>query len=515
MKARTHNGAVYDFPLLREDPGRRGPKTMLFWDFWKLHHADNVELVPGRPQWVPEGTYVDPTTGSGGAGRVYFDRVAGVWRRISAYGDFFIYESDDGIRWRPSRFPRAKPAGRKRGPHHVFTLPHQGKAIGWLYLDPIAADGFPFKIPVILSGASVFARAQADAAHHWHDAAQRVGHARPYHLEHLMLVSRDGLSWETRHDYDWGRGRINPEEPHFMFYNHLTGEHTLTCRPGLGDRRVCVTTTRNFRAWSEPRLVLQPDLLDGGIVEFYAMPVFPYGTQFIGLVWASHFATAHAIDFMVLHKGPQAPHLVVSPDGQHFARPLRTPFIELNEPGAPGCHTICPEGMAVLDDEIRIYSTGSTSAHGTPVPRSLKAPRTALLLHRLRRDGFMYFRSKGYWAEFTTRPFALFDGRFTMNAAAPTGEVRYELRDDRNRPIERYTFDACVPLRFGDALRFPLRWKERRNLSELTGRVIRLSVRFYNARIYSFRGDYHITDATDAWQLQDGLMPADMSRFGA
>ena len=49
---------------------------------------------------------------------------------------------------------------------------------------------------------------------------------------------------------------------------------------------------------------------------------------------------------------------------------------------------------------------------------------------------------------------------------------------------------------------------------ELVGKVIRFSVKFYNAHIYSFYGDYHFTDAHDARLLKDGLPIVDTSRFG-
>jgi hypothetical protein len=503
-----------DFHVHREYPGERGPKTMLFWDYWKVHHLDNVELVPGRPKWVPEGTYYDPHRNSGGTGRVYFDEAVGKWRKLNAYNQFFISESDDGIHWRPASFPDIVPQGGKVAPHHVFTLPGEGPTPGWLYLDPLAADGYPYKIPVIQSGRRVYERALADPNHRWHELARKFQKPKLHFMDHVMHVSKDGLSWETRMDYDWGQGRFSPEEPHFMFFNHLTGKHTLTVRPGLGDRRVAITMTDDFKSWTEPRVVLQPDLLDGKILEFYAMPVFPYGTHFVGFVWASHFATSGGPDFMVLHKGPQNPQLVYSSDGETFVRPTRTDFIEYNEPGEIGCHSIRPEGMVTLDDEIRIYSVGGVSAHGTPVPADLKQKAKGMLLHTLRRDGFMYFRTRGYWGEFTTRPFAVFDGGFTMNAMAKTGEVRVEIRSDKNEPVEGYTLDDCVPLKFGDSLKHPLQWKSRKNLDELIGKVIRLRAKFYNARVYSFCGDYHFTDAHDARLLKDGVPLHDTSRFG-
>lgn len=503
-----------DFHTFREHPGQRGPKTMLFWDYWKLHHMDNVELVPGVPTLVPEATYVDPHTKSPGTGRVFFDRAAGTWKKIWGTADYYVAESEDGILWQPGDYGHIKPSGSKKSRHHVFSLPTDADSSGWLYLDPLAADGFPFKIPVIQKGPIVHRRAQADPRHRWHESSKRSDEPRPYMLDHFLMVSKDGLTWEERLDYDWGQGRIFPEEPHFMFFNHLTQEHSLTCRPGLGDRRVCLTTSRDFRDWSEPRLVQAPDLLDDGIIEFYAMPTFAYGQYFIGFVWGSHFSTSAGPDFTVLHTGPQAPQVALSLDGRYFVRPVRKSFIPFTAPGEFGCHSIRTEGMVVLDDEVRLYSVGGVSAHGTPVPPRSKEAPNACLMHRLRRDGFMAFQSKGYKAEFTTRPFVVYDPAFTMNAQAATGRVEFEIRDTKNRPVTGYTFDDCAALRFDDTLAHPLRWKDRRDLGELVGKCLRLAVRFHNAQIYSFRGDYHFVDAFDERCIRDGL-PVDTTRFGA
>ena len=109
---------------------------------------------------------------------------------------------------------------------------------------------------------------------------------------------------------------------------------------------------------------------------------------------------------------------------------------------------------------------------------------------------------------------AIFDGTVTLNAAAPTGEVRCEVRDFRNRPVESYTFDDCVPMKCDESVRFPLRWKNRKNLYELKGKVIRLSFTFHNAHLYALRGDYHIIDAFDRRRIDDGLA-IDTTRFGS
>ena len=92
-----------------------------------------------------------------------------------------------------------------------------------------------------------------------------------------------------------------------------------------------------------------------------------------------------------------------------------------------------------------------------------------------------------------------------MNVEAPTGLVEYEIRDLKNQPVAGYTFADCVPLKYEDTLGFQLRWKDRQDLSELIGKVIRLSLRFHNARLYSLRADYHFLDAHDYRRLRDDL----------
>lgn len=505
-----------DFHIHREYPGKRMAKTMLFWDYWKIQEMNNVELVQGKPKWNPEGTYVDPYSNRGGGGRVFFHEPSGKWRKIGQYaGHFFVAESEDGIHWKALPFPGIIPEGGKLAPHHVFSLPGEGPSMGWLYLDPVATDGYPYKMPVIEKKQRVYDRAKADKNHRWHELTKQFDGPRLHMDDHIMYVSKDGIKWEIKTEYDWSKGRIYPEEPHFMFYNHLSGKHSLVCRPGLGDRRVVLTTTEDFITWSEPRLILQPELIDGKILEFYAMPTFPYGSNFVGFVWASHFSNSEGPDFQVLHKGPQNPQLVLSSDGEYFVRPVREPFIDYNSPGELGCNSIRPEGMVVLDDEIRIYSNAGISAHGTPLPDNVKAKSRGMILHTLRRDGFMYFQSKGFWGQLLTRPFTIFDGDFTMNAEAITGEVLVELRCDKNKPIEGYSFDEFIPLKFKDSLKHPLHWKNRKNLTELIGKTIRFKLKFYNARIYSFTGDYHFVDAHDTRRLNDGLPIIDTSRFGS
>ena len=92
--------------------------------------------------------------------------------------------------------------GNKLAPHHLFTLP-DGSG-GSVYVDPIAADGFPYKMFVHQRGDEVLKRAQSDAKHRWHEIAQAEG-AKKYIVDDFTLVSRDGLHWEDTLRHASGR----------------------------------------------------------------------------------------------------------------------------------------------------------------------------------------------------------------------------------------------------------------------------------------------------------------------
>lgn len=489
-------------------------KTWLFWDLWHLDRQHNVQLCQGKPKWRPEATYVDDIDGLASWPTVYRDGQTGRWRmlytaRWKPY-TMMVAESDDGITFRPLAKEDLQPEGEKRAPHHIFTLAHG--SCGGVYLDPVASDGYPFKIFGHQQRDPVFQRALADPRHRWHQVAQE-NRVKPYMAEELTVVSRDGLHWEVRLDMNWGLPDWHPEPPVFGFYNHHLGRHMMTVRPGWGDRRVCIQSTADFRTWSGPQLLLQPDANDAELLELYGMPVFPYEGQYVGLLWIFHCETSEPTRGFNRFVGPLDCQLASSYDGVRFTRGLREPFIPAGEPGEHGCGGIEPSCLVVTDDEIRIYSSGSKVHHGKnfPARKAGLEDFEAVLLHTLRKDGFMYLASRGSSAGFITKPMVLFDGRLTMNAEAPFGELRYQLTDIASQPIEGFTFDECQPLVSDDSLDYELTWRGKQ-ADELVGKVLRLEVEFRDARIYALRGKFHFLDAQDRSMLDDG-QPIDPSLF--
>jgi hypothetical protein len=200
----------------------------------------------------------------------------------------------------------------------------------------------------------------------------------------------------------------------------------------------------------------------------------------------------------------------------NFHRGLREPLIPLNELGQPGCGVVYPTTVLEHDGQLRIYSGASRDLHHQYVKsqfvRKGKQPPTAIIMHTLRKDGFMYLASQGNWASLTTKSLALFSPELRLNVLAPYGELVFQVTDLLSKPIAGYTFDDCVPLKEVDALDAPLRFRDKADLSELMNRPIRLQIKFRGARIHAMRGQFHWLDALDVALLKDGK-PIDREFF--
>ena len=482
-------------------------RTWHFFDLWHIDHLDQLALRQGQAEWQPSATFAEPPLGNLAAWpSVYRDQGTGRWRMFYSAGwkpyQLMLAESDDGITWRPLPQSAVQPEGGQIAPHHLFTLP-EGSG-GGVYIDPIAADGFPFKVFVHQQGEPVYKRAIADPKHRWHAVARDVGSKR-YINEEFTLVSRDGIHWEPRFDLAWSLRDWHPEPPIFGFYNRFTGRHAMTVRPGWGDRRQCLQTTADFTRWSGPQLLLQPDFLDAELIELYGMPVFPYGDGYVGLLWVFHCESSEPTRGFNRFTGPLDCQLAFSHDGIRFDRGLREPFISLGSPGDAIGGAIEPSCLIETDKEIRIYSSASKVHHGqSSDARRRGVPEVAsIALHTLRKDGLTFLESTGDRGRLISKPLVLFAPELTINASAPHGEMQFQLTDMESRPIEGFTFEDSLALVAEDSLQFSLRWRGS-DLSAILDKIVRLEIRMRHARLFAVRGRFHFIDAQDRSLIQDG-----------
>jgi hypothetical protein len=500
----------------------QGPRTLLFFDYYPLMRCNNVSIKQSTAQYIPEGDFADPVSGSTGGGSVFFHQPSGMYRKIYGCPETRVYESENAIQWRPSPQPGAHPVGGQNGSNHVHTSPHKAWGGNVLY-HPEAGDGYPYKMIVLELHESTYDYALETPAYWLHEQAKKVaarggitkagGRNVFPGRKHSMLVSRDGIDWEFRRDYDWGYPPAIIEEHYQMHFNHHSGQYVVTSRPSWGDRRIYRVLSADCQHWSRPELLLHPDVHDEGRIELHGSAVCRYDSYYISLLWISNYTSSVPTHYS--GQGMDHIQLAYSYNGTNFIRGLRQPLIPNRQSGQPDFGSIWARGMIVKGDEILIYSDAKDSQvslfrgeekdalkrAGKQKPRRAKKS----VIHKLRKDGFTYLESNGYFGEFQTQMFTLFDGKITINADAKIGAVYYAV--DGNVPVavkEKYSLENCVPLIVDDQIDFQLRWKDAQDLSELVGQQFYLKFKMKGARFYAIRADFNF-DLEDRFRISSGL----------
>lgn len=487
-------------------------KTWLFWNWWHVEQQNNAKICQGQPRWHPEVYYTDPTLDEMGCWpRVWYDEEAKRWQMLYCISGFPLSLmgaiSDDGFLWRPMVRPDIDPGGDKLASNHLLTVNTANG--GPVYHDPVAVDGYPFKLYCIdRSGGKTIAKAKLDSNNYFHEFLNDdSNHRKRFAADPLIYRSHDGVKWELYEDSRWGAAPWYPDPPFNCFYNHLRQEHVMVSRPGWGDRRISMQRSGDALKWSDLKLVLEPDLLDPQGIQFYGMPVIPYYGQFVGLLWIARFNSSSRLNRFNKLSGHMECQLTYSSNGVHFQRGNREPFIGLNDPGQPGSGIIYPTSVVEYQDQIRIYSASMTDLHFQRTTKQFKrkgeGPPSAILLHTLRKDGFAYLTSQGNWATMISKPFSLRGDELLVNIQAPSGEASFQITDLKSNSIPGFAFTDFEVLRDEDVTNKRLRWKNV-DISSLRNRPIRIEANWRNARIYAIRGEFHWLDATRVTMLEDG-----------
>ena len=443
--------------------------TILFFDDWQLHRRENLTRHIGKPTLVPEGTLEDPYANPGwGYPSVTVDPETGRWRchyQAQIEGGRFVAlmaESDDGIQWElPDLTDRVAIPDRLL-PHQVFDMAESHE---WctMYRDPNAAG--------------------TDAAYKGlvADKTDTTGiHAN-------LVASPDGLNWNYVDGVKYHPFGMDPAA--HAFWNSHRQSYVITMRPRYGDRRIAVSETKDWRAFSAPELALWPDALDAPCAQIYGMPVFPYENIYVGLPWIYHTDPSVAEGEKSL-MGKIDCQLSYSPNGWHFQRTLREPLIPNSEAGEHGAGCVYTSSMVIDGDTIRLYSSASKGEH-RQFPPDPAMREGAILLHTMRRDGFVYLEPPGGTGELVTRILKWGSGEPELNVSTPFGEVRAQVFGERGEPLEGYGYEDSAPFQ-GDSISWSPQWREGRQAGALGGQRVRLGVKLVNGRLYAVRGDFEI-----------------------
>ena len=253
----------------------------------------------------------------------------------------------------------------------------------------------------------------------------------------------------------------------------------------------------------------------------YGMPVLPYDDYFVGFLWIFHTdpnpvtesPTGDTSRFSRHvarrdHKGYLGRiecELTYSTNGWHFQRGLRDAFIPNTAPGDDGAGQIYPSSFWRTDDYIRIYSSSARYEHGQ-AEEADGGSQSALLVHELRPDGFVFLESGGGWGRMQTRTLFCSGSELRINVLAPHGEVKLQVTDEFGKPLEGYEFSKSVPFT-GDDLSWQPRWRDGVKFKMLEGRLIRLDIRILNGRLYAIRGRIYPVGPLESRSYSSGDSP--------
>lgn len=306
--------------------------------------------------------------------------------------------------------------------------------------------------------------------------------------------SRDGIVWESLGMVlpGWGdRFNAAPTRINGKFYllGRAPGGISMAGVTGRG-RVVYLTTSEDLRHWSEPQIVLEPDLEDPPLMQFYSATAFPYESLVLGSI-ERMFTVPDKLDI----------EIIWSHDGLTWQRSRTRPrFIEWGVPGSFDTDwlNLSTNAPIVSEHGLWFYYSGRTGAHGVQFPIN----HGAIGLATLRIDGFCSLQALEIPGFLLTRPLTWVDGDLLVNVDprrdvtahpwdASQGWLRVEVRDQDNRTIEGYGLDECIPLTKNtmlmDQASAPVRWQDNRSLRALAGKPIRLLFELKDAHLYAFR----------------------------
>ena len=253
-------------------------------------------------------------------------------------------------------------------------------------------------------------------------------------------------------------------------------------------RTVWRSESDDFLRWTEPRLILRPDLLEDPNTELYGMSGFLYSDMYLGML-ERLYGNPDVIDIQ----------LAWSHDGEAWHRPQkRQSFIGPVYPWNKGWTSCANTAPILVGNQLWFYFGGRSSAHGREHPQSYGA----IGLATITLDRFSAIRADYQEGQLITKPMTWPGGDLLLNCTntrypaghpySGGGEISVEVRDSGNAPLpdfsgeNRARFNFVSPRSRASDLR-AVKWPQDLSLATLAGRSIRLVFRLRDARLYSFQ----------------------------
>jgi hypothetical protein len=381
-------------------------------------------------------------------------------------------ESRDGIRWLKPALALFEFNGSKQN-NIVWSGPRLDNFTPFKDANPTCPPGEKYKA-VVAGPGGLFALQSADGIHWSYFAKQPI-------ITQGNFDTQNNAFWDPMRKQYWCyiRDRKKPRVR----------------------SDILVTTSTDFRLWTEPRRLEYDDAPDHAL---YINVIQPYAR-------APHLFLGFPARYVERKFSPAAFRTL--PDPEH--RQLRMKF--------------SPRYGTVVTDALFMSSRDGSSFHrwneafvrpgpqrrdnwvygdgfvGLGLLESAAEDPTAeselsLYIHEnhwkhpnklrrytLRLDGFVSLHARQKAGEFVSKAIVFSGRNLTLNfATSAVGSIRVELQDVDGRPLSGFTLAECDEL-FGDTVNRTVTWADKDDVSALAGRPVRLRMVLSDADLYSLK----------------------------
>lgn len=301
----------------------------------------------------------------------------------------------------------------------------------------------------------------------------------------------------------WSAG-FDPIRQRYFLIGKLEGPHTWTNAEGrkvtATIRRSLTSFSRDFKTWSEPKLIFSPDEKDSGITQSYGFDGFLLRGDLIiafmrvlrddlspdgvppEAVAANGGGKAERRANVGIEKGSGMGYtaLAWTRDGETWQRDRHTDkFFEPDPRPGTWDHAMSWVGSSVpVGDDVYLYYAGYRWGH-----KHHRSVDRQLGLVKIKQDRFVARQAGDQVGTITTPTITLDAEVLTLNVDAQRGEVRVQITDADGKSIPGFSLADCQPIK-ANSLAAPVIWKE--ELASLHGRPVRLEFSLQNSRLFAF-----------------------------
>ena len=307
----------------------------------------------------------------------------------------------------------------------------------------------------------------------------------------IAYCSADGIHWQRIQDSAvFSDGIFDSQNVSFW----SDSENTYVCyfrtwtEDGYsGFRSVGRTTSKDFIQWSTPQSMIFGDT---PFEHLYTQQTSPYfrAPQIYVAVGARFMPNRQVLtkdQAALINVNPKYyqdcsdAYIMTTRGGAHYDRTFMESFIR---PGIGLENWVSRSNYPALN----IVPLDETQM-GIYVNADYAQPTAHIKLYTLRTDGFSSLSGSYEIGEMITKPFIFFGSQLEINfATSAAGFIKFELQDLEGHALTGFQLKEATEV-IGNEIKRIVQWSSGKELSDLSGKPVRMRIQMKDADLYSFR----------------------------